>query len=57
MSSTGKENGKKGRATNTAWNQVVVEERRKGRGMVEKEGAELREQKIKRIKKQIEEGT
>lgn len=57
MKSRAKENSKKGRATNSAWNRVVVKERRKGRETVKKEETELREQKIKRIKKQIEKET
>lgn len=57
MRSSEKEHGKQGRATKVAQDRVVVKEPHKGRGVAEKEKAETREQKIKRIKKQIEEGT
>jgi anti-sigma28 factor (negative regulator of flagellin synthesis) len=52
-----KEHGKQGRATKATRERVIAKERHKGRGAVEKEEAELRKQKTKRIKKQIAEGT
>jgi anti-sigma28 factor (negative regulator of flagellin synthesis) len=56
MSSGGKESGKKGHAAKTARNGVSLEARHKTKMMAKGTG-KLREQKIRKITEQIEQGT